>query len=614
MKYSYDDNVPSRGGLLDGVYVTRRTICGVTDAYGDLIAPSPGGMPGEIIETYEYDLTGNLVSYVDGAGYVTSYQYDALNRMTMQTYPDNTYVLITYDDLNNYVTVTDQNGNSVKKVYDKLGNHIQEVDVLTGTVLLSNEYDALSRLAKTVNADGSSKTEYNYTVDGRLSSKTVKDASDTVVYSEIYAYDDAYNGGAYARVSKTVPGDSHAQDITTVEYYDPHGQKAKDGYILNGTEYLNDYYYDYSGNLVRVVTARHKAEGRTEPYTSKYEYDYANRAVREYNIEGNYTSVEYDELGRKIKITDYKANNSPVSYSTIFEYDHAGRLLRERIPFSLNGDGSITYSEKIYEYDLNGNVVTLLTSNNVPEENESFSRVDYGYDSNGRLVLVSLYDEGQSVMHTQYCYDAVGNKIRMFTGLSSPLTITDPDNATGPDTEFSVTKYEYDRFNRMIRTVDPSGNATTYEYDYNGNLVSVTDRNGTVTAYTYDALGNKLTEVMVNLEDADKNLSYEYSYTSTGQLKTVTGQGEYIVYTYDGAGRLMTEQNAEGVVKTYTYDVASNKTGCVVTVDGTVLYDAGYEYDGMNRLSVVKDNGIVTAIYGYDANGNRASLNTPTGM
>ena len=27
------------------------------------------------------------------------------------------------------------------------------------------------------------------------------------------------------------------------------------------------------------------------------------------------------------------------------------------------------------------------------EENESFSRVDYGYDSNGRLVLVSLYDE-----------------------------------------------------------------------------------------------------------------------------------------------------------------------------------------------------------------------------
>ena len=61
-----------------------------------------------------------------------------------------------------------------------------------------------------------------------------------------------------------------------------------------------------------------------------------NRAVREYNIEGNYTRVEYDELGRKIKITDYKANNSR-SYHDI-RIRPCGKIAESRTVF-LNGDG-----------------------------------------------------------------------------------------------------------------------------------------------------------------------------------------------------------------------------------------------------------------------------------
>ena len=90
---------------------------------------------------------------------------------------------------------------------------------------------------------------------------------------------------------------------------------------------------------------------------------------------------------------------------------------------------------------------------------------------------------------------------------------------------------------------------------------------------------------MVNLEDADKNLSYSI-HILHGQLKPSRGKGRHRLRR---RSRKIDDRTKRGRRRqTYTYDVASNKTGCVVTVDGTVLYDAGYEYDGMNRLSVVK--------------------------
>ena len=66
--------------------------------------------------------------------------------------------------------------------------------------------------------------------------------------------------------------------------------------------------------------------------------------------------------------------------------------------------------------------------------------------------------------------------------------------------------------------------------------------------------------------------------------------------------------------KTYTYDLAGNRTSFVLTKNGEVVQNVTYTYDNLNRLATVSENGILQAIYTYDVNGNRASLTYANGV
>lgn len=176
-------------------------------------------------------------------------------------------------------------------------------------------------------------------------------------------------------------------------------------------------------------------------------------------------------------------------YSTLYYYDDLGRLLEERIPFDTTGT-TIQYSVKKYYYDRNGNVISEKISNNRPEETGSFNRTSYEYDERDRLVKVVTYDDGVPLNYTQYYYDGAGNRIRMYTGLSDPLVIGGTDIITpGSDSDYSIVKYEYDRFNNLVKMTDPLSKEETYFYDHNKDLRRRIDRNGSVIDMEYTALG-----------------------------------------------------------------------------------------------------------------------------
>ena len=67
-------------------------------------------------------------------------------------------------------------------------------------------------------------------------------------------------------------------------------------------------------------------------------------------------------------------------------------------------------------------------------------------------------------------------------------------------------------------------------------------------------------------------------------------------------------------LKTYTYDLADNRTSFTVTQDGAELQKTNYLYDDLNRLTAVYANGGTQAAYTYDTNGNRASLTYANGV
>jgi YD repeat-containing protein len=326
----------------------------------------------------------------------------------------------------------------------------------------------------------------------------------------------------------------------------------------NSAEYIDTFKYDYAGNKTEGKSFRAYNEGWAQAYTSKYEYNYAGKLTKQYNINGDYSTTGYDALGRVTSVTDIKGNKSNPVYSTTYTYDNMGRMLQEKVPFQ-SSSGTIYYSTKKHYYDRNGNVLIEKTANNKPGETESFSQTGYEYNSRNMLAKTTTYSSGTPVNYTQYYYDAAGNKLRMYTGLSSPLTINGLDNITpGSDNDYSVTKYEYNRFGKLTKMTDPLGQSENYTYDLNNNLTQKTDRNGNISTMTYDGQGKALV-TSVTTPDGTGNAAYTYTYFKTGSRATMSGGGINTTYGYDDLRRLITETESNGIVKQYTYDMGDNR-------------------------------------------------------
>ena len=604
-QYIYQDNDSSRNSAYNfsGAYLTRKSISGVMNV--------DGGVIGTVEEKYKYDDYGNLIQVIDPNNSATNFEHDNLGRIILKTNPDGTTISNGYDNTNNHLTVTNENGTAIKYIYDSIGNLLYEQDVLSGEYLKAYEYNSDFRLiAEKNNTSGENyEIQYTYYHDGKLESKTTKNTSNTTIAREEYLYDDAFdidNNGAAdcTKITKTIIGDSNSPSITSNTYMDKGGKVFRDGIMYNGQELYNTYQYDYLGNKSQEKSARAHAEGWS--WTMQYKYDFAGRLVESTDINNNKSSVEYDALGRVKSKTDAKGNAANPKYSITYTYDKLGRVLTESVPFK-NNSGTIINSIKKYYYDNNGSIIEERTTNNLEGSAATYTKTQYAYDNRNRLVKVTTYDNGTPENYTQYYYDNAGNKVRMYTGLSSPLTINGLDNVSGSDTDYSVTKYQYDRFNQLIKLTDPMNQLETYTYDLNGNLTDKTDRNGNVHTFAYDALGRLLSKTVVT-PGGTGNETYAYTYTLTGNKHTSTGGGITTTCQYDALGRLIKETETGGIEKIYSYDVANNRKSFVLKQNGVAKTNTSYDYDNMNRLWKVYENGAQTATYAYDANGNRQTL------
>ncbi len=625
----------------NGAYITRKWRDGVLDADGVAVQAKTGNNPGTIDENYSYDWYGNLIQRVDGNGNTILYQYDKLGRIKKQTNNfDRSFKEWAYrtDTQENSVTITNENWNSslyssygskIKLVYDGLGKLLYEQkydkDPITGAegfiTINQYSYDYENRLDWEENLINGSVADYTYYKDGRLNTRQItndRSGINVLLYNETLTYDDANNSGNYAKTTKVVMGDTNAPSITTTSYTDKMGRLNKQGRMYGSTEYADTFEYDYIGNRISEKSARAYNEPSLYTscfYTSKYDYDFAGNILKITNVNGQFSTNEYDALGRLKKTTDYRSNQtSPAAYSTIYDYDNMGRLIKETIPFETNAStGNIYSAVKKHYYDRNGNTIQEMISNSKPGEAASFSKTQYEYNGRDMLTCVIKYDSATSQSYTQYYYDYSGNKLRMYTGLLHPLTITGLDNITeNGDEDYSVTRYEYNRDNLLAVMVDPRGEDETYQYDLNGNITSKIDRNGNNTLYTYDGL-SRVSSMSVSTSGVSGDRAYSYTYGKTGQkLSESDGSTSITSYTYDQLGRLTRE--IEGTArKDYTYDAANNRKSFRLTIGGTVRNNTTYAYDKLNRLSQVREGGVLEASYQYDANGNRISVGYANG-
>ncbi|MFT4223136.1 RHS repeat domain-containing protein [Dysgonomonas sp.] len=233
--------------------------------------------------------------------------------------------------------------------------------------------------------------------------------------------------------------------------------------------------------------------------------------------------------------------------------------------------------KKTTSYNSKGQVsqVQSQTGNLTTTEN-------YTYDVQGRIAS-SSNSAGQS---TSYTY---GN--RKVTTVSSERTYTKTSDAWGniktiinpgtitaytPASSLAYTYYSsgkpksvvadgatfsmtYDVAGNQATLTDPNAGTISYTYDAAGRLTKQIDGNGKITTNIYNALGRLGTKTV-------DGVATTYTYGTSGyellQLTKVQTGNNYIAYTHDKYGRILTEKRqVEGNSGTLDYTYAYNAQG-----------------------------------------------------
>ncbi|MGU3472212.1 hypothetical protein ACLBWT_13830 [Paenibacillus sp. D51F] len=204
----------------------------------------------DVVETIEtkadYDpQSGRMVSYTDGNGYQTKYNYDVLGRLTLVIYPDNAAASVDYNDAANQATLSDETGVSQVVKWDSIGQKIEE-GIQDGTYRVTQKsgYDGLGRV-KWIEDANAKQTVYNYDKLGRVIQV------------------DYPNGGGTSKISYDAINRTQIKtDATNVqirETYNAGGQivgmEVNRG---NGFEKASSSSYDYAGNVLTTIMMRIK--------------------------------------------------------------------------------------------------------------------------------------------------------------------------------------------------------------------------------------------------------------------------------------------------------------------------------------------------------------------
>jgi RHS repeat-associated protein len=131
------------------------------------------------------------------------------------------------------------------------------------------------------------------------------------------------------------------------------------------------------------------------------------------------------------------------------------------------------------------------------------------------------------------------------------------------DTRLATEHYDYDARGRLSRVRHADGTEEGFGYECCG-VSHATNRAGSVVQYEYDAARRLVaTHQFVSATDA---ISWLQAYDAGGRLVGVDRRGTnghlipLIRFGYDGAGRLVAQTNALGIVTRFTYEVLADRT------------------------------------------------------
>ncbi len=616
-----------------------RVTINISDAFGNTVISKDEAAGTWTENIYEYgndegnfsDNTGDMETEDGSEGDIEEEKARLIEERTYTFEPDEKRFIVNEDGEtvpNYYITGKGEHIISGSKhFYDDLGNEVGTASFMNGELdvehcsswsFSKNETEVTGEEdeAQTISTSYSKELnpiEYQPEADAENYYDQFNDAvlSETITETVTDA-----EGSTLSQTSTTIRGENRLETVTTYES-DGFGRTVKkvtvtkkyqDGKWLPAYETQTLSTYDDNGNVSQTETkSRKEGEDEWKSRTVKTDYDVQGQVIREYTPRGTKDNV-----------------------ATRYEYDILGRMVQSEIPQEKT-DGSISYQKTTTEYDDVGN----MTAKEEQVDRDRTARTEYIYDKRGKLIMVKNCLDGDSAQYVQYVYDVQGNKVRQFTGMTSPLTIsvTEVADAAEDSDTFSYagktyqldvsgqkksddireTRYEYNGKNQLVAFTDPEGRRETYTYDVNSNLTKTVDKNGNILKNSYD-YRNRLTEMVAapskkgQEKKTGKETKHAYTYNAYGDVATQ----DDTAFVYDDASGQVTKETTKltknkDIVKSYNYDSAGNKSAFTVKAGNDTKLSLTYDYDGESRLTSVTDGeGNAVVGYSYDTDGNLA--------
>lgn len=498
--------------------------------------------------------------------------------------------------------------------------------------------DALGHVTEILRYDGSGRAlsvrdangviaDVGYDLRGRPAVYTVRGADDTTDTDDQITRIDYHPTGTVRRLLRhdgvqTLFEYDGAQRLTRIT----DGAGNRIDLTLNAAgEVVREDTRDTAGALLRTLARSYDTLGRVQAQTDAYlksatfGYDTEDRLTRETDALGRKTDYVYDALGR---LTRTLQDVDGLAAQTGIDYDALDRVTRVTDPnglattYAYNGFGetlaqtSPDTGTTAYAYDVAGNLHSETDARGVT--------ATYGYDALDRVTSVSYPDSSRNL---GFVYDSaqIACPVDERHHIGRLARISDASGGT---------VYCYDRFGHLTRKLQTTqGRLYALRYDVTpragrtgqGTLLRPRAPDGHLYALTYPD------GAQVRIERDSLRQPVELTVTlANGQVKTLLRNASYYPFgavgqwTYGNGRRMQRSSNLNyqpgfvedsapgGLNEGYGFDAVGNLE-VLRRADQSNPAKRRYVYDGLDRLTQVRDgaNDAVLHGYAYDKTGNR---------
>ncbi len=268
--------------------------------------------------------------------------------------------------------------------------------------------------------------------------------------------------------------------------------------------------------------------------------------------------TEYDLFGRKIsssvKVFDSNASNYTFKTAKTWSYDDANMSFEERI-YRVFGDVSSGIIVNRIYFNGSGKPIQKRSTYSNVSGGTSFSVTDLQYNNVDELIRVSKGYLSSSSGYTHHLTGNLGTSFE-YDGLGRLIKKVHPDGSLSKIEYFPLWKRMTDEngkhkdvFYNVLGKISSvkeynqgSTYITTYTYDRWGRLIATLDTEGHYVSFEYDWLDRLIRRISVNHQSSSSSSTdqYDYFYDKNGNLvRTLDNRGIEIELIYDSLNRLI---------------------------------------------------------------------------